>query len=221
MTITVQSILDEVAGDIQDTGKVRTTNARLLEFYNNALLQVVIVRPDANADSKAVALVTGTKQDIPDGDIRLLDVVRNMGVAGNTPGNAILQGDMDTQNRYSPGWHSAAGSQVVEEWFYDFKRNPTVFYVSPPVTTPCYVEMTVASSPTTVTDPNTDMEFEDVYKGPVMHWMKYLFYVRQTESAFALNKAITHERSFYQSLGIKYQAEKLVAPPVKAQESNA
>src|SRR3990172_11887436 len=106
MAITVQSILDEVSGDIQDVNKVRTTNTRLLEFYNNALLQIVLVRPDANADTKAVALVAGTKQDLPAGDIRLLDVVRNMGIAGNTPGNAIQQGDMDTQNRYSPGWHN-------------------------------------------------------------------------------------------------------------------
>src|SRR3990172_6745537 len=195
MAITVQSILDEVSGDIQDVNKVRMTNARLLEFYNNALLQIVLVRPDANTDTKAVPLVAGTKQDLPAGDIPLFDVPRNMGADGNTPGNAILQGDMDTQNRYSPGWHSASGSQVVEEWFYDYKRNPTVFYVSPPVTAPCYAEISVASAPTNVTDPNTDIEFDDVYKVPIMEWMKRDFYFRQTESQFALSKSRAHEQS--------------------------
>lgn len=218
MTIQVQSILDKVAADIQDAAKVRTTNATLLGFYNDALLQVVLVRPDSNANTKSVALVSGTKQSLPAGDLRLMDAVRNMGTDGNTAGNTVVQGDMDAQNRYSPSWHTATPSAIVQEWFYDFKRNPTVYYVSPPVSTPCYLELNVSSAPVTVTDPATNMELDDVYLGPVMHWMKNLFYFRQTESAFALNKAVASERSFYQSLGLKYQVDRAVAPPVK-QES--
>lgn len=221
MAIKVQDILNEVAGEIQDPNKVRTTNSKLLEFFNTALLQVVLVRPDANAKTKSISLVAGTKQDLPDGDLRLLDVTRNMGATGSTAGNAILQGDMDTQNRYNPAWHTAAGSATVEEWFYDPKRNPTVFYVSPPVATPCYVEVVTAAAPAKVTDAETNMELDDVYKSPVKDWMRREFYFRQTESQFALSKMRAAEQSFYQSLGIKYQAEKLVAPPVKPQEANA
>lgn len=220
MTIQVQSILDKVAADIQDKDKVRTTNTTLLGMYNDALLQVVLVRPDANAVTKSVALVAGTKQALPAGDLRLLDATRNMGTDGLTAGNSVVQGDMDTQNRYNPSWNTATPSAVVQEWFYDFKRNPTVYYVSPPVSTPCYLELSVSSAPVTVTDPTTNMDLDDVYLGPVVSFMKYLFYVRQSESAFAMNKAVAHERSFYQSLGLKYQVERLVAPPIKTQEGN-
>jgi hypothetical protein len=214
MAIKVQDILDEVAGDIQDTGKVRTTNERLLEFYNNALLQVVIVRPDANAVTKNIALVSGTKQTLPPGDMRLLDLTRNMGALGNTPGAAVLQGNLDAQNRFNPDWHTETGSPDIEEWFYDYRRNPTAFYVSPPAVEPTYVEVSVSTSPAIVTDPQTNMELIDIYKGPVMSWMKYQFYMRQTESQFAVLKAREHKEAFYQTLGIKYEAEKTVAPAI-------
>ena len=106
--------------------------------------------PQAGARSDSIKLRAGTKQDltkvlaadIKPGDgstaadtygIALLDVVRNMGVDGMTPGRVIRVVDRETRDNNDPDWHSKSGA-VMREYVAE-KSLPKVWYAVPGVPT--------------------------------------------------------------------------------------
>lgn len=203
----------QVAFELQDIQQKRWPQSLLLKHLNSAQRAVVVVRPDATATPETIQLVPGTKQAIPTSRIRLLEVIRNMGSAGTTPGRIITPIDRESMNGYNDMWHSGLAKTVVNHYVYD-PRFPKTFYVTPPVhaTTPVYVEIVTSADPVDCVNGDSDIGIDEIYEGPIMEWMLYLCFMPDTESATSLNRAQAHMKNFYQLLGVKAPSDKAVAP---------
>ena len=65
---------------------------------------MVIVKPNANVANQTIHLQPGTRQELPDVAIGLVQVY-NMGGDSSTLGNVITIVDWQTLDSTDPGWH--------------------------------------------------------------------------------------------------------------------
>lgn len=206
-------IIDRAGLLLADTEGVRWTRAILLDFVNEAVWQVVLVRPDASARIESVQLAPGTRQSLPEDGLRLLEVIRNMGQDGASPGAAPRLAERGSLDAANPAWHAESGASEIAEYLYDIRR-PGTYYVYPPVAAspPVYVEIAYVASPAALEDEGGELAIDDVYAGPVLDWVLYRAFHADTESAAGRARADHHFEAFYRSLDRKTQSDVAVAP---------
>lgn len=198
----------------------RITGARWLKFLQDAIRTLILSRPDANAVTES-HLLTGlaTRQSLPSDSLRLIEITRNMGSDGLTPGYPITiinRSELDDSNF---SWHSEAassgGSAFIDHFTYNLK-DPYHFFVTPaPSTSPAvYVEIVTSKLPSLPTAGSDTVPVTDVFWQPLLHWMLYKAFAIDDE-AVNVELAIHHHNGFYQSIGQEVQAGTIVKPSVK------
>lgn len=150
ITTTVKQFLRSVCETLQDISPqyTRWPEIELVVYANYAQRAIAKYLPQAGSRVDAIKLAPGTKQDLTrvlaanilpgDGStpadvsgIALLDVIRNMGPNGQTPGRVIRLIDRYTKDTNDPLWHTKTGAEI-REYIYD-KQTPRVLYVVPGV----------------------------------------------------------------------------------------
>lgn len=218
MTVTVQSVIDRVQTVIQDTTGVRwPVVSELVLWVNDAQREIALIKPDASATNETVTLVTGTKQSIPAGGNRLLQVVRNMSAASSGTGKrsvrlvgrAVLDGQ-------SPDWHDptvagdAAHTNIVKHYVYD-EANPRNYYVYPGVAGDAYLEIIYSANPVTVTLTD-NLSIPDVFANAIMNYVLYMSYMKDAEYAGNQQRASSHYGLFTTSVTGKAQIDAVTTP---------
>jgi hypothetical protein len=206
-----------IAGDIitrcgrilLDTANTRWPVAELIDYINDAMQQIVLFRPDANAKNENMPLVTGTKQVIPAGGIRLLRVTRNMGANGTTPGSAIREVSRLALDAELDDWHSANnyGTSVKHYVFDDV--DPSTFYVYPGLQAGqnAFIEIIYSANPAKATTSGSTLALKDQYINPIVDWVLYRAYSKDADFAGNLNRAHAHLQSFANELQITMRME--------------
>jgi hypothetical protein len=186
-----------------------------LEYYLAALSQLVLVRPDVNIATGPIKLVAGTKQTIPSDGLRFIDISRNLGDDGLTPGTPVTPIDRYVMDELISTWHSATGETSIDNYMFDLKT-PKIFFNTPPVhaTTDVYVDMNYSKSfdEVLIDDIETDdIECDDTFINPVEDWMMKSAYEIDTDSPVNWNRSIKYEESFYRGLGIEFKSSAMIS----------
>jgi hypothetical protein len=211
-TITAQSIIDKAAILLSDGTNVRWTVAELLGWLNDSQRQITLIRPDASVVTANITLVAGTKQAIPSTGLRLIDVIRNMGVGGATPGRSVRLVDREVLDAQSPDWHSSTAAASIKHFIFD-QRNPKTFYVFPPAdaTSPT-VEALYSVAPAEVAAAGNTITLDDIYQNPILDWMLYRAFSKDSEYARNHELAMRHLAAFQGALGVKTEVDLAVSP---------
>lgn len=182
-TVLVKDVMRTITGLLQQPDGeqfVRWPETELVRFMDHAQLAIAKYLPSSFSRIDAIKLKAGTRQSIetiaaldckpgdgstPDAPIlgmQLLDVVRNMGSDGLTPGRAIqhLTDGRSVLDEIRPMWHTATGS-VISTFTHD-PRAPRDFYVSPAVTGSVWAEIIYSAQPLKI--PNTGTPGSELYK---------------------------------------------------------
>lgn len=189
---------------------VGSNKANWLDWLNDGQNAIVLARPDAYAITESIVLAPGTRQRLPSGRSRLLDVTCNMGANGSTRGSTIHISERGTHDDVEPDWHAATASPTVDEVHYDEKKDPRTFWVSPPVpaSPAVYIEAIMSGVPTAVTDAdNGDIALSDEFCTPLQQWMLYRAYAMATQATTQFQRANFYFSSFFQTLGVKIRAD--------------
>lgn len=212
-----QRLLDDVRQELNDPEEIRWPNGDLLSYLNDALLALGIYRPDAVSTTAALVLAAGTRQALPSGALRLLKIIRNMGVDGLTPGRVITIGDMASLDALSPTWHAEAGTGTVYEYFYD-PLTPKSFFVYPgvPVSPVVYVEATYQRVLTQIADPESTLPVDDIYAPALREWMLYRAWGGDDETSPNYATARDRRMTFFNLLGAKAPADASASAKPKA-----
>lgn len=215
--LTAQNLIDRVNDTLQDTTNVRWPTAELLRYLNDGQREVVLLRPDSSVTTQAIQLAANeTKQALPSTGIRLLDVTRNMGATGYTPGGAVRLISREVLDTQVPTWHSDTGQTAVKHYMFD-PRSPKQFYVYPRVhaSTQVWVELVYSSAPTDVAALGNTITLDDIYANALVDFVLYRAYSKDAE--YAANVAYSQQRyqSFLTSLGVKGQTDMSVNPNQK------
>ena len=185
-------------------------NANWLDWLNDAQRAVVAVRPDANSITQSVLLIAGTRQTLPSSAQRLLDVTRNTGVAGVTPGRTVRLSERRQEDEVNRDWHTAATGTVVKDVYYDEKKDPTVFWVRPgiPASPAVYLEIIYSKAPTDVTDADAgSITLLDTYAPAMQAWMLARAFGMATQAQNQFQRSQYYMAMFMQLLGVKLRAD--------------
>lgn len=215
-TITAQSVINKVQIILQDTTGVRWPDSELLDWLNDGQREVVLYKPNAFIKSLAVRLISGTKQNLPADGVQLIDVVRNMGTNGTTPGRAVRITMREVLDSQKPDWHSETANSVVKHYVYSL-LDPKNFYVYPPqpAAGQGYVEIVYGVSPPGAVI-NGTITLDDIYQNVIVDYILYRAYSKDTEYAADQNRAATHQNAYIAALTGKAKVEVGVNPNAMA-----
>ena len=161
-TLTVGYIVDLVEKKAVDENNDDFSQAELIGLYNLALRFIVSLVPRAYTIKISQLLAAGSEQSIPSDGLQLVNVLRNMGTDGETPGASILEASLAAMNRLVPNWSTETAAAVVD----NFMRIPDMdasFYISPPNDGTGYIQMVhTATPPTSTYDEDGDWEDDKI-----------------------------------------------------------
>jgi hypothetical protein len=201
----VAEIIGRVNTQLVDVAWLRWPKAELLDYYNDAIRAVIIVRPDAGERSELLTCVEGTKQQLPVGANRLLDITR---VAGGRVIRPVPRETLDTQ---FPDWHFSTGG--IEGYCYD-EQTPRTFYVFPGTVAGVQLDAVVSRIPESVSisqvDKGAAVSLDELYTNPIIEWMLYRCYSKDSQNGANSQLALQHYQAFNDQLGVKTQAEMAV-----------
>lgn len=206
-TVLVSAILDRAEIILQDSTNVRFPEAELLGFLNDAQREVVLHRPDANMQNESMTLVAGSKQSLPTGALRLIDIVRNVS------GKAITQVNREVLDETLPNWHeTVAGADKIQHFIYD-PADPKNFYVYPKGTSSMSLEVVYSSAPSEIaTVGSNTITLDDIYANCILDYILYRSYQKDSEYAGNAQRSMMHYQGFANALGIKTQADGATTP---------
>ena len=215
MAFLASDYISDAAELYGDTSYERVTELNWIKYLNASIRALILVRPDAGAQTANVLLTSGVLQTLPTTALRLLDITRNMGVDGLTAGKIITPSDRKNIDYANMLWPAATGDTEIDNFSYD-KENPRIYYVTPPAhtSTAVYVEMQVSQLPTTVTASGDDPGVNDVFFEPIVQYMLYKAYSVDDESV-EFEKAITYMQNFFNLLQVEMSVSKAAGPETK------
>ena len=195
---------------LNDITNIRWPATELLGYLNDGQRQIVVYRPDASVSNATVALVAGsTKQTIPAGGIRVIDVVRNMG-AGSTPGRPVILVPRDIIDSQVPTWHTDEAQETVRNFVFD-PEDPTHYYVYPQPAASVHLEIIYSVPPTDCETAGNSIGLSDIYTNSLLDYIMYRAFSKDTEYA-DVSKAARYYNSFGLSLGVKTKVDMAMDP---------
>ena len=234
-------IIGRAESALNDPDNVQWTEADLIEYINDAQGVIVMMRPEANPVTGSMKLAEGTRQSIPqgtpfdlneDGDttdtdeasgvtaFALIEVVRNMGTNGQTPGRVVRKADRYHMDKNHPNWHQATVSGVsqtsaeVTNYIYD-TRNRKTFYVYPPQPSSGqgWLEMVVSRVPKKISASTGELSMEEVYEPAILSYVMYRAFLKDIAMDEAsISKSNVFYQQFMQNLGLKGEADMRMHP---------
>lgn len=208
------AIVARAADVLQDQSNVRWPLTEQVRWVNSGQREIVLLRPDAKYLNASVALAIGTKQTLPAGGLKLLDVIRNMGVAGATPGNVIRPIAKEVLDAQMPDWHTQANAGGIIKHFMFDVRFPLNYYVYPQVPASPVVQVEIAYSvaPTDLATQADNIDLPDIYEGPLLNYLLFRCYSKDAEYAGDPNRAASYYQLFLAGLGLKTKVDITVSP---------
>lgn len=201
MTTLASTLIGKAKTLAQDPG-VRTADSEWLGWLSEGVREICIIRPSAYTITTSQPLVAGSKQSIPVDGVRFLDYVRSMGVSGSSPGAAarrVMRRRLDASN---PSWHAAAPSAVPQHFMFD-EDAPTEFYVYPPSDGTTQAEVRYSATPADIASLGATIPIADIYAGPLIDYLMYRAYQKDTEFAGNAERALLHRKAFETTMGLK------------------
>lgn len=205
-TVTAQTIIDKASVQLIDLANVRWTRSELLAWLNDGMRQIVLIQPSASSTTVSKKLDAGTRQSLPTGGWLLLQMYRNMGTTGTTPGRAIRIVSRELLDNFNPNWHTATAAAEVRNYIYD-TQDQTAFYVYPPNTGTQYVELNYSAQPTNLTSESEVIPIFDIYQSALVDYILYRACSKDAEYAPGLQLAQGYLSTFVAAVGGKAQTE--------------
>lgn len=216
MAVTVATPIDRAKRILQEIGAegIRWTNAELGDWLNEFYAAAVALKPSVSVVNEELQLVAGTKQTIPDGGERLLDVIRNT-VGKMPPVFVATRRELDTVRRT---WHSDEATTEIERFVFD-ELDPRHFYVYPPAAAGAAVEILYAKVPEShdvtqnySTFGQEPFRLDAAYVPAAVDYMLYRAFSKDAQTGANLNRAQLHLNQYLSQITGKAQSDQMASP---------
>lgn len=178
----------------------RSTDAELLRWVSDAQRVIVSLVPESYPESRSVKLATGTyRQAIPADALRLLDMPRNTGSNGTTPGPVIRLIGRSVLDGVNPNWTAETGT-TVEHYIYDYKT-PRQVLVYPTPSSDVYVEMVFSKNPAEISSASGSVALDDSYAALILDYVAFRAFSKDVDSQTSTAKAAGYMSMFSEAVG--------------------
>ena len=198
MAYSAASIISDIGIKLFDTGNDIWTKAFIASAVSEAQHLIVSLRPDANATNASPTADLTSKQTLPTGGLRLLDVVANQF------GAPIQRISKEKMTKLVPAWTTETGSAI--EFFMFDEENPTVYWVYPKPTSNFNIDIVYSALPTLFGETSATLGISDIYITAILEWVLYRCLSMQSKS-LDLPEAVGYRTSFYNSIGAKTKSD--------------
>ena len=215
--ITIKHLLDQVLELVQDVARDQFDYPDLINWYNFGQRLLVAYLPDANAVIDVMKLASGARQSLPVRSLGLINVHRNMGTDGLTPGTAIIRSSVEAIKAFDLGWSSATPAAVIINFMQD-PVDKTNFYTYPPSDGTGYVEIEFGQvPPIAVYDAGGEWEnlmvgVHEKYVDSLLNYILHRSYDKDTDFPGNLERSGFHLDLFYSSAGLQNPGKQQTQP---------
>lgn len=221
----VNDVLSRARILLNDQDGTRWLDSELISWLNDAQKLIAMTRPDASVSNSPVTLVAGTKQALPTGGFRLLDVIRNISANG-AGGRSIRIVDREVLDSQDPMWHTSTESATIKHFIYD-NRDPKTYYVYPASAAGTKIEIMYSVSPAEIVYNGTNsatiaatldivLTVSDIYLEAVLNYVMYRAYSKDAEFSQNPQLAAGYLQTVYSMLGIKTQKDVAFSPDLNS-----
>lgn len=203
MTVLASAIITKAARLLGDINNIKFPRSELLGYLNDGQRQIILIAPNSSNYTTVVKLVAGSRQSIPSDGWLLLDLYRNMGTSGTTPGRVIRIVSKEVMDSFNPNWHAETASAVANSYVYDI-QDQTAFWVYPPNTGTGYIQLNYARVPTDITAETQAISVNDILQTAILDYIMFRAYSKESLN---LEAAQGHWASFTLALGAKEKTE--------------
>lgn len=212
MPVAASLILTRVRRQLIDENVTqRWSDAELLSWLSDGQRTVVAMSPSVGERTASMKLAEGTKQTVPAGAFQLLDVKRNMGADGGTPGRAVSVVTRELMDSFDPNWHASARSSTTKHYIYD-PEQPKTFYAWPPSTGQNWVELSAAYTPVEMTVVVDLLEIDDLYQTALFDYVMFRAHQKDSDYSAGEGKAGVYLGLFQAFMG-GHEGGKLAESP--------
>lgn len=205
---TIKDLLERVSLELTDTSRTHWPLEDLVHYYNSAIAAIANYRPDVFAQTQAFDCVAGTRQALPAGAIKLIEVERNTG------GRKLRYFERGVLDDLAPEWVTETGAAEAEAYLYEL-ANPHIFWLYPGVAAGVQVDLVLSVLPVSVTvsqvEAGNELQMDETYLTPCMDWIIYRAYLRDADDTANSGRGQLHLQAFAQYLGIKIQTDSTLA----------
>lgn len=210
-TLVVGDVIARVATALFDTNMAKWSQAELLGYLNDGQRVIGTMQPTGTQQIVSAPLVAGARQIIPANGWLLMDVIRNMGANGTTPGRAIRVISRRLLDGFDSFWMTGPRSAEVQGYFYDL-RDQAAFFVYPPSTGGVFVEINYAVVPVPLTSMAQAITIFDVMEEALYNYMMYRACSKLSEYSPGPQVASGYWTLFNQALEVRAKVEGEVSP---------
>ena len=208
-TFTVGTVLSLVKKKIVDETNVDYSQIELLTLYNITNREIVKLMPRAYTKLNTLLLAVGNKQKIPSPGMVIIEVLRNMGTDGSTPGRTVRETTMEIMKKFVPFFstHVALTDSSIWDW-WPVPQEPESFFVHPQSDGSGYVELEYSAPPTDVVYDaggiylTTTIALSDIYLTAIIDGMMFQAYDDDTDIPGNTPRSGVYYARFLQDLGI-------------------
>lgn len=201
-TILVSDIILKAGRVLSDETGIAWKNAEMLDWYNEAILDLVVKKPETLAIVETFECAAGTQQTVPANRLAIVAMGRNMGPALSPKnGNIPVTLSKEIMDRLCPTWQGDSAKAVISAVMPS--KTPRLFYVSPPqpAINPGRLEVTFSVKPTFVTADTAATELEDLFMPAIVEYMLYRATSKDTENPQARQYSTSHLQAYMSMLG--------------------
>lgn len=202
---------DDIRENAGESDYVRWPRATLIDYLNEGLALLQSLRPDSFTDTVVLTLVAGTKQRLPDGMDKLLEVVSN--VTTDAQGNDVLSDEVRQQEEEFSGvllrYNCAAASCATTAIAANTKiksyslssQDPRGFRVEPAVPEGATAKVCarVVREPRIFCPGDLDacIGVPRKHEAALVDWVLHRAWLSDIESAFARASSVDAHNRFY------------------------
>lgn len=206
-TITGQEIIARAQQELFDINGIQWNPTELLGWLNDGQRQITMMTPESTSLTRATMnLVAGTEQNIPADGWMLIDVYRNMGVGGATPGRRVRLINRKLLDAFDSSWDTDTPVTNVTNWLFD-PQSVTMFWVYPPSDGTGSVEINYSQVPADIGAASDAITINDIFETALIDYILYRACSKQVSYAPGPEKAANYWASFERSLISKSKAE--------------
>lgn len=211
-------IITEVGRQLNDVNQITWSESAIIDYINSAQQMIVSIRPDAYSIVTSMQMDAGSKQSLPVEAIRLLNVSRNLGADGLTPGRVVHACEIEALDLFDFDWNTDAQVAAVKNYTYS-EKTPNTFYVDPPSDGTGYIEISISRVPPAIIANYETLALKDIYENHIIQWCMFRAYSIEVDSASSQQRAAKHEQSFFTMMGRKFQRDVLFSPSVELKQT--
>lgn len=199
---------------LNDPSGTRWPDAEFVPLINDACLYIALQRPDASMVSEAFSCAAGTRQVLPAGSLRLLDVERN-----EDGGRAIRHTSREDMDATDPDWHMAANETRVRHYVYD-NRDPLTFYLYPSPRAGHRVRIRRSVLPAVIANvgelATRVLTPPDTFIDPALNYTLFRCYAKDSDDSHNAQLAALYRGACDSALGVKTSADAKFSPAMNS-----